>query len=155
MVIVADPDAERRVRARAFGATHCLDPMGGQMETAVLDLTDRIGADAVLELAGTAISVESSLQLVRTGGTVILAGTVAPSGHVALDPEHAVRRMITIRGVHNYASRDLAAAVDFLAAQSGAAPLASLLGREISFDSVKEAFASAHNSPGERTTVVL
>jgi hypothetical protein len=33
---------------------------------------------------------------------VLLAGTVAPVGTVALDPEDVVRRMLTIRGVHNY-----------------------------------------------------
>ncbi|MGD9634283.1 MAG: zinc-binding dehydrogenase [Pirellulales bacterium] len=152
-VMVIDPDEERRKRARAFGATHSVDPADGAPEREVLAATDGIGADTVLELAGTAASVEAGVKLVRTGGTVILAGTVAPCGNVALDPEYVVRRMITIRGVHNYAPGDLAAAVEFLVAASGTAPLASLLGREISFDAVEKAFALAHRSPGTRTTV--
>ena len=52
-------------------------------------------------------SIQSLLALVRLGGTVVLAGAVANCDPVALDPESIVRRMITVRGVHNYHPRDL------------------------------------------------
>ncbi len=50
---------------------------------------------------------------------MVLAGSVAPRGTVPVDPEHLVRSLITVVGVHNYEPRHLAEAVAFLAAPTG------------------------------------
>jgi threonine dehydrogenase-like Zn-dependent dehydrogenase len=139
-VSVADPSAERRARAAEFGATHTDESIGP-------------GADLVLECAGTAESVAAALALPRVGGTVILAGTVRPTPPVPLDPERVVRRLLTIRGVHNYAPADLEVAVAFLAGPGRAFPFAGLVGRTFALDEVEEAFAHAHAHPGSRVAV--
>ena len=51
--------------------------------------------------------LQAGIESLRIGGTLILAGTVLPTPSIALDPEAVVRRLLTIRGVHNYAPRDL------------------------------------------------
>jgi putative phosphonate catabolism associated alcohol dehydrogenase len=152
-VIVADPLAANRDRALAFGATHAV-PTGDELRTAVMDATAGRGADAVLELAGTADAVTAALALARVGGTVVLAGTVAPVGPVAFDPEAAVRRMLTVRGMHNYHPHDLAAALDFLAGPGRAFPFAELVGPEYALADADRAFADAHTRPGVRVAVV-
>jgi alcohol dehydrogenase len=152
-VLAGDPDPECRERAAAFGATHASGSDPDELAGVVAAATSGRGADVVVELAGVASSVRSGLALVRTGGVVALAGTVAPVGTVALDPENVVRRMLTIRGVHNYHPRDLASALEFLAGPGRGFPFASLIAGEYNLDRVEEAFAFAHAHPGVRVAV--
>jgi putative phosphonate catabolism associated alcohol dehydrogenase len=148
-VMVSDPNPQARQRALAFGATHALCDL-----LEVHDLTGGRGADVAVELAGVADSVRAGLSLVRIGGTLILAGTVSPTPTVPLDPEDVVRRMVTIRGVHNYQPRDLEAALDFLAGPGRNWPFESLVGATFPLERIEEAFAHAHAHPGLRTAVV-
>ena len=151
-VIVSDPEPATHERAKCFGATHVFP--------ADTDLVDRVrvstagrGADLALELAGTAVSVQAALAAVRVGGTVLLAGTVAPVGTVPLDPERVVRRMLTVRGVHNYHPRDLAAALAFLAGPGRGFPWANLVAARYPLAEVEQALAEAHARPGVRIAV--
>lgn len=152
IVISSDPVAERRHRARAFGATHAIAPE--ELPARLGELTDGRGADAVLELAGSASAVAAGLVSTRVGGTLVLAGTVLPTASVPLDPEAVVRRMLTIRGVHNYAPDDLAAALDFLARPGRDYPFGELTGRHFALSEIEAAFAHAHANPGRRVAVI-
>jgi alcohol dehydrogenase len=139
-VIVFDPDAFRLERASEYGATvvHSLE----SAVWAAVEATAGRGADVVLELSGAAPAVRAALTAARVGGTVVLAGTVLPTPPVPLDPEAVVRRLLTIRGVHNYVPTDLSAAVDFLAGPGRTLPFGGLVGR--SFPLVDAAAAFAH-----------
>jgi alcohol dehydrogenase len=153
-VLVSEPDRARRERAAAFGATRLLSADPDELAAGVAAATQGRGADVVLELAGAASAVQAGLGLARVGGTVVLAGTVLPTAAVALDPEQMVRRMLTLRGVHNYTPADLAAAVDFLAGPGRMVPFAALLGETFPLAEVERAFAYAHAHPGMRVVVV-
>src|SRR5205085_366389 len=117
----------------------------------VAALTQGRGADVALELAGFESCVRAGLANVRVGGTLVLAGTVSPTPAVALDPEAVVRRMLTVRGVHNYHPDDLGTALAFLAGPGRSAPFASLVGATFPLHRADEAFAHAHANPGLRT----
>ncbi len=151
-VLVSDPDPARRARALVFGATHAFSP--DELATGVAEVTQGRGADVTLELAGVAGTVAAGLTLTRIGGTLVLAGTVLPTPSVPLDPEAVVRRMLTIRGVHNYVPSDLATALDFLDGAGNAYPFAELVSRTFRLDEVEQAFAHAHAHPGSRVAVV-
>jgi alcohol dehydrogenase len=153
-VLVSDCNAASCDRALRFGASSTFSADPQELVAGVLESTDGRGADIVLELAGVAPTVEAALTLVRTGGTVLLAGTVAPVGPAAFDPERVVRRMLTIRGVHNYHPRDLATALAFLAGPGREFPWQSLVAAEYPLDQAEEAFAAAHAHPGMRVAVV-
>lgn len=152
-VLVTDPQPAARDRAARFGATHAL-PADIDLVGAVRDATGGRGADVVLELAGTADTVRAAVASARVGGAVVLAGTVAPVGTVPLDPEQVVRRMLTVRGVHNYAPPDLAAALAFLAGPGRGFPWAELVAARHPLAAVERAFADAHARPGVRVAVV-
>jgi len=141
-------------RATAFGATHTCPAEPNELAAKVADVTGGRGADVILELAGVSLSVQAGLSLVRTGGTVVLAGTVAPVGKVGLDPEQVVRRMLTIRGVHNYHPGDLAAALAFLAGPGRGFPFESLIAAEYPLKQAAAAFTHAHAHPGIRVAVI-
>jgi alcohol dehydrogenase len=153
-VVVSDPIPECRDRALRFGATHALPANVGELAAGVRDVTQGRGADLVLELAGAATTVGAGLALARTGGTVLLAGTVAPVGSTELDPENVVRRMLTIRGVHNYHPRDLGTALHFLAGAGRDFPWRSLIVAEYPLERAEQAFADAHARPGVRVALV-
>jgi alcohol dehydrogenase len=153
-VMASDPLPECRERATRFGATHTFSADAEELRAGVRDATGGRGADLVLELAGTPGTVRTGLALARTGGTVVLAGTVAPVGEVGVDPENVVRRMLTIRGVHNYHPRDLATAVGFLAGPGHDFPWPTLVGAEFPLEQPDQAFAEAHARPGLRVAVV-
>jgi alcohol dehydrogenase len=153
-VMVNDPIAACRERALRFGATHVFPAEAEELAAGVREITQGRGADLVLELAGTAATVQAGLALARTGGTVVLAGTVAPVGAIGFDPEIVVRRMLTIRGVHNYHPRDLAEALGFLAGPGSDFPWQSLVVAEYPLEQAEQAFAAAHAQPGVRVAVV-
>lgn len=152
-ILLSDPDPAGRERARSFGAGHVYSADEVELARGVADRTGGRGADIVLELAGVASSVQASLLHGRIGAAVILAGTVLPTPSVPLDPERVVRRMLTIRGVHNYAPGDLGEALVFLAGPGRSYPFASLIGRTFGLDEVDLAFAHAHAHRGQRVMV--
>ncbi len=154
VVLVADPDRARLQRASRFGATHVSSANFDELHRLGADVTDGRGFDVALELAGVAETVASGLALTRVGGMLILAGTVLPTPSVPFDPEAVVRRMLTIRGVHNYAPRDVAAALDFLAGPGKAYPFANLVCRTFRLDEIEAAFSFAHANTGQRVAVV-
>ncbi len=154
VVMVSDPAVGNRERAKAFAAGMAFAADSEELAASVAQATQQHGADVVLELAGTAETARNALALARTGGVVVLAGTVAPTTPLTLDPENIVRRMLTIRGVHNYHPRDLEAALAFLAGPGQAYPFAELVGAEFPLEEVAAAFTHAHGHPGIRAAVI-
>ncbi|MSR54198.1 MAG: alcohol dehydrogenase [Gemmataceae bacterium] len=143
-VIVCEPDAQRREQALAFGATEVFAP----------DDYPKGTVDVALELAGTKESVEAAFAAPRVGGTVMLAGTLQPTPGVLFDPEGAVRRMLTMHGVHNYTPIDLAEAVAFLEIHAKPFPFADLIGPSFRLEEVDAAFAYGHAHPGQHVAIV-
>lgn len=151
-VIVTEADSVRRARATAFGATHTCAPEA--LAATIAAATEGRGVDVALELAGTSAAVSACLEGVRVGGTVVLAGTVLPTAPVPLDPEQVVRRLLTLRGVHNYVPADLAEALTFLTRAGRNYPFADLIGSSFSLEDADTAFTHGQAHPGVRTVVV-
>ena len=153
-VIALDPDSACRERASSFGATHTLDPCDPLFDAQLGAILGTRGADVTLELAGRTETVELCLKQVRIGGVVVLAGTVSPTPAIALDPQQIVRRMLTIRGIHNYQAKHLQRALDFLAQAAQRFPFASLIAETFPLDQAEAAFAAARTHAGRRVAVV-
>ena len=153
LVVAVDPQETCRERALKFGAVKTFDAKQEDLVAALRDSTDTFGFDIVLELSGVTPSVGVALSVVRTGGIVILVGSVSQCDSLPVDPEQIVRRMITLRGVHNYHPRDLQTAVDFLSGPGGQFPFGSLVVETYPLSEVEAAFRSAHSHPGERVCV--
>jgi len=64
----------RQAVAKDFGATHILAERGDDAKSAILDLTDGVGADAVLECVGTNDSMSTAFAIARPGATVGFVG---------------------------------------------------------------------------------
>ena len=153
-IIALDPDSACRERAKSFGATHTLDPRDPLFDAQLTAILGARGADVTLELAGRTETVELCLKQVRIGGVVVLAGTVSPTPAVTLDPQQIVRRILTIRGIHNYQAKHLQMALDFLTIHKERFPFASLIAETFPLEETEAAFTAARNYPGLRVAVV-
>ena len=135
LVLVSDPDPVRRQLALAFGAAAVADP-GAPRESptgvaSVLAALQDAGAaepTIALELSGARLAVQTAIDLIGIGGVVVLVGSVSPGEAVLLDPESIVRRLITVRGVHNYTPDDLQQAVTYLRGAWHRHPFSALVG---------------------------
>jgi Zn-dependent alcohol dehydrogenase len=85
-IVAIDLAADRLVTATAFGATNVVDPAAEDARQVVRSLTEGRGADCVLVAAGSTAAVELALELVRRGGTVVIAGMPASGATAAFDP---------------------------------------------------------------------
>ncbi|BBY17263.1 zinc-binding dehydrogenase [Mycolicibacterium litorale] len=119
-VRVTDRDAERLRVAGRFGAA--VDA-GGPV-------------DVLIDFTGATTAIEAALPRLDIGGVLVLAGSVMPGPALALDPESVVRRWWTIRGVHNYEPRHLAAAIAFLERTRDTYPWASVVSAPVGLDDI-------------------
>lgn len=150
LVVVSDPDAARRQRALAFGAAAVADP-GAPYDSptgvaSVLTALQQAGAaepTIALELSGARPAVRTALDLIGVGGVIVLVGTVSPGEAVPLDPELIVRRLLTVRGVHNYTPDDLAQAVIYLSGAWHRHPFSALIGATFDLTQADAALALA------------
>jgi putative phosphonate catabolism associated alcohol dehydrogenase len=154
-VIVADVAAERLATAERFGATSVLlfADDGAGFAAEVRERTSKRGADLAIDVSGAPAAMEASLAAVRTGGRVVLVGAVSPTRPLSVDAESVVRRLLTIRGLHNYGPEDLVAAIDFLAQGVAKFPLAELIGTQFELKRVEEAFQEALTGRSLRVAV--
>jgi threonine dehydrogenase-like Zn-dependent dehydrogenase len=85
-VVAMSRHEDRQAIARAFGATHVVPERGAEGTQRILDLTDGVGADAVLECVGTDEAMRTAFEIARPASTVGFVGV--PHG-----VELPVRRM--------------------------------------------------------------
>ena len=144
-VIGLDTVAERRERAGSFGVDLALDP--AMERGALLDQIRRLcrpeGPDAVLEVCGVAEVIPLGIEMLRIGGTYVLGGVVNPQAMVTLDANLLLKKMLTLRGVHNYHPRNLVEALDFVVANRQRFPFHDLVDGKYPLDRVGDAMADA------------
>jgi L-iditol 2-dehydrogenase len=92
-IMVSDPDAARRTRAKAFGATAVLDPGS--------DTMDDLRVDAFIDASGAPQAVAAGIRAVRPAGTVVLVGSGAES--MTLPTQLIQNRELVLTGVFRYA----------------------------------------------------
>ncbi len=73
-VVALSRHESRQKIAKEFGATHIIAERGDAARDAVLELTDGVGADAVLECVGTDQSFKTAFAVARAGSTVGFVG---------------------------------------------------------------------------------
>ena len=88
-IIVSDPTESRREQALRFGATDVIDPTSDDPVTVAKDLTG-IGVDAAFDAVGSARLVESGIEAVRSGGTVVMVGAAPIDQTVTMMPVFAM-----------------------------------------------------------------
>ena len=98
-VFAIEVNPYRRKIAAQMKADYALDPTRDNVKQIVLDHTDGLGADVVLEMAGHPDAIRTAFDIVRRGGRISLLGLT--SKPVSLNfSEDIIFKGITIQGIN-------------------------------------------------------
>ena len=112
-VVLTDVVPEKLAFAAERGADLTVDVSETDLEAAVDDYTDGVGADVVVEASGAAPSIESTFDVVRRGGSVVLVG-LASEATIPIDVFDIIDNELDVHGSFRY-KNTYDAAVDLLA----------------------------------------
>jgi alcohol dehydrogenase len=155
-VIGLDTLASRRERSQRFGVDSVFDP-SVERTALVREIQAQCppyGPDAVIEVCGVPEAVPLGIDLTRIGGTYVLAGLVNPNAMVTIDANLVLRKMLTVRGVHNYHPRHLIQALDFVIANRSRFPFHSLVDAKYPLERVGDAMIDAADHRVLRAAIV-
>jgi (R,R)-butanediol dehydrogenase/meso-butanediol dehydrogenase/diacetyl reductase len=99
-IIVSEPSSVRREAISSLGATTVLDPVAADVPAVVKELTGGLGADAVIEAAGTPRSFASALDSCAPHGRVVLIAIFEQQP--TIEPFDLVRRELDLVGAIGY-----------------------------------------------------
>jgi len=157
LVIGMDTVAARRDLSARFGVDHAFDPAAmseAELVKKVQALCRPEGADAVIEVCGFPEVIPAGIQFLRTGGRYVLAGVVNPESFVCIDANLLLRKLITLRGVHNYHPRNLVEALDFVVANRRRFPFHDLVDGKYKLEEVGKAMQDAAERRVLRAAIV-
>jgi threonine 3-dehydrogenase len=98
-VFVIEPNEYRRRIAEQMKADYVLDPKTQNVKQFVCDVTDNLGVDVVLEMAGHPDAIRTAFDIVRRGGRISLLGLT--SKPISLNfSEDIIFKGITIQGIN-------------------------------------------------------
>ena len=156
-VIGIDSVPARLELAKSFGADITLDVSSmpePELVGEVRGLCPPDGADAVMEVCGLASVVPTGIHMLRVGGRYIIGGLVNPNDEFSVDGNEILRKLITLRGVHNYHPRHLIQALDFVMTNRDRFPFADLVDSRFSLEQLDDAFARASERSVLRAAVI-
>lgn len=96
-IIVSEPDARKSRLAAEFGADIVLDPKSDDLTARVSQIT-KVGADIVVDCAGTLETSEITIKIARRGGTVMQFGVVSPDKVARISPYEIYYKELTVLG---------------------------------------------------------
>jgi L-iditol 2-dehydrogenase len=148
-IFVADLDQSRLDLAQTVGPTEVIAP-GRDPAEVVLDQTRGRGVDVALEAVGRNETVQTSIESVRKGGTVVLVGNITPD--VVLPLQKVVTRQIRLQGSCASAG-EYPRAMELLA--SGAVEVRSLISAVAPLDHGPQWFARLYDREPRLMKVIL
>jgi Zn-dependent alcohol dehydrogenase len=155
-IFASDPVPERRKAAEAFGATDVLDPACDDVATFTREAT-RVGVDFAFETAGRARLIETGLESVRNGGSVVCVGAPPLGEDFTLPPAAAFaasqkRLLGCLLGGCN-SLREIPRLISLW--QAGRLDLASLVTRRRPLEEINEAMQDLRAYRGIRTVLSI
>jgi threonine dehydrogenase-like Zn-dependent dehydrogenase len=133
-VVALDLDAQRLATATALGADETVDATGRELSELLLELTDGVGFDVVIEATGAQHAPAAALAGARRGGRVLLVGLHGASRELDLTST-ILREVDVFTTVAHVCDSDIPAALDLLAGSDVAAVTA---GPRIPLDALVE-----------------
>ena len=112
-IIAVGKYATRHVLARVYGASVVLDPDDSGVVERAREATGGLGADLVIEAAGSPSSLRMAVAMTRKGGTIVVLGVMHQE--VALDYRAILMSEHRIVGSIIYRRPDFAEAIDIIA----------------------------------------
>lgn len=141
-IVTVDINSDRLNQSKRFGATKTYQiPL--QTEETPDFLLNNI--DVVLEMSGAPEGTELGLDCLKVGGIAVWIGAVFKTRKIQIDAEQIIRKLITIKGLHNYNFEDLKQALVFMTKHHGDFPFNEVVEKEFPLNEATEAFEYALN----------
>ena len=115
----------------------------------LMDLTHGMGADVVIECAGSVSSTRQSVAVTKKGGTILMVGICFDWVHMPVS--EIVLKGLTLKGAVCFSVGEFASALDLLASKKIDVDL--LVTRKFSLDDINEAFEAASSGEGGKILV--
>jgi alcohol dehydrogenase len=136
----ADITDKRLEEARAFGADDIFDLGEGQVNLPFK------GVDIAFDMSGSVDAMQTGLACLAVGGVAVWIGAVFRTPGITIDPEKVIRRLLTIRGLHNYNYTDFEYAFDFMVTHWQRYPFLQAIEKEFPLAQAQQAFSYAVNN---------
>lgn len=98
LVMVSEPNPERRAKAHDIGSDMEFDPSTPDGLEAIMQATQGRGADVVIEAVGAVVTYGQAFQLVRRGGRILAYGAAATDAVVPMKPFEIYAKELSIVG---------------------------------------------------------
>jgi 2-desacetyl-2-hydroxyethyl bacteriochlorophyllide A dehydrogenase len=152
-IILSTRQASRRALAEDLGATATVDPGAADPVEAIAGPAGLApgGVDVVLECAGVRDTVEQSMRIARSGGTIVIVGVVPQGMNVEIEPFDLLFRELKVLGsflnpfTHGRAAQLIA---------SGAIEIDKLISKQVSLADAPNVIANPP-APGEIKVLVV
>jgi putative phosphonate catabolism associated alcohol dehydrogenase len=139
-IIAVDISEERLAQSGRFGATHTY------LSTDTAFVREKLSGhkiDVAFEMSGAPEAAELGIEMLTIGGIAVWIGAVFKTRKVEIDAEQIIRRIITIKGLHNYNFEDLQNALKFMTAYHQDFPFHEIISKEFPLTEATEAFEYA------------
>lgn len=144
-VIAVDLSQEKLDIAKSLGAKYGINSMKDKILDKVMELTDGMGADVVIEAVGSPITYVSAIDAVSFTGRVVCIGYA--KSDVAFQTKYFVQKELDIRGSRNAMPDDFRAVIRYL--QTANAPLDRLVSGIVTPEEAKGAMEAWAADPGK------
>jgi threonine dehydrogenase-like Zn-dependent dehydrogenase len=112
----------------------------------VKSLTAGRGADVVIEASGNPVAVSQGLEMIRDGGTYVVAGHYTDAGEIQVNPHLDInKKHVAIKGQWGTEFHHLVGALQLLAKHSERLPFASVIGSRYTLDTAGEALKNVES----------
>ena len=120
----------------------------------VFRLTNGLGADVVLEMAGVPVAFAEALQLVRQGGRLVEFGHFTDVGTVPINPQHIVNKEVDILGVFAYQNSQIGTALNVLRSTKDRFPYERLITHRFPVEKAVDALEAGREKTCVKSMIV-
>lgn len=156
-VIMLDLIEERLELAKEFGATDTVDIGDFDDDEFIEEVHDLSpsgdGADIVIEAVGHPSALEQSLDLARSGGTIVEVGHYAYTGEAELNPTQMIHRELTIHGSLAYPPTQFETAISMLGETKDDLPYLELFNHQVGLSDARSAYDAQEAGEAYRATI--
>ena len=132
-VVAIDVNEDRLKKAKEFGADELYNTRLDKIRSNEL-------FDVVFELSGITSAMQDTLSKLVIGGVAVWVGATYPQPALRINAEEVVRKLLTIKGLHNYNSEDLKEAVNFIELHYQLFPFEKLVEKQFTLEETDAAF---------------
>lgn len=154
---IVDPDPARLHWGEKFGAdaAFTFPAAAANPETPAAAARPWPEADIVFDMTGNPQAMQLGTASLAVGGIAIWIGAVYPAPPVPVDAQLVVRKLLQIRGLHNYNYEDFVKATEFIENNYRKYPFENLVEKEYPLEEIETAFAFASNDKPVRVGIKI